>query len=591
MTEAAPPINHAQKGKLLAISSFNLRRFFSLAGLAVLAWLLYRLTWDLRPFPIYTPVDDWKYLADAANIASGNWLGPYIFETLTKRPMFSISLALAHLAGMPFMLFLYSLHFAACTALAWSFRRLGYSRPFCWVLLVLSLFMPMCFDHEATRVIRDFFYVSMQTLLLAAAQYFISLSPEHDSRRKRRIAFLVFCLILAWHYGTREEYMLYWPVIGALFLYHLTTRTDLGFRQKSKYAAVMIAVALTFVSTTGFIVRYLNYKNYGVFLLIEHEEGTFPKMIGRIASVNEGPTDSKLLIDWEEREKLARVLPRFRPLHRVLSTPLYDTSPRCQIEGKCESFDFSHQIYVIRSSLQLIGCPMNGRGTELCFRSFTNELERACHEKLISCEQPLRKSMLPPLHRRLWGEFGHFLAMNSSYLSQFRHRGMPRQFKTDDSPEIVSKFEEFTLQRHYRVSPEGQLFGAEPATIDVLRDQLTRREKLGQAYMTFGPLLTGLAGLALVFQLAGAARARRFRITFELALCAGLLATIVARILLISYISAADNYMGPNYLTPAHHSFLIVCLVLVYRFAVSAARAPSVARIWSPISARLRSSK
>lgn len=533
--------------------------FFALA-----AWALYAITWDIRPFPIFAPVDDWKYAKDALSIASGHWLGPYSFETLTKRPLFPFVLAITHLIGIPFTVFLYTLHFAAAIMITRSFQALKFSRFFCATLFLIYLFMPMCFDLQASRVIRDFYFVSLQTLLLASVLYFISIPRGIETKFKRIRAFAWFCVLLAFHYGTREEYMLLWPGLGILFLYYLSKISAKNIQERMKYGFLLFGFAATAITTSGFIIRSLNYFNYGSFVIIEHEEGSFPKLIGHLASINEGPKDSKLLIDWEEREKLSQVLPRFRPYQVALSFPLYDQSPRCQVEGKCEPFDFSHQIYAFRGNLHVGGCPLNGRGAELFFRDLNHEIERICQEKQISCESPLRNGMLPKFQLSELPDLIHFLAKNTGDMILLRHRGMTRDFKTDDSIEIVEKFNELTRQPHYRISSTGELFGPAPASSNVLRSQILRREFLGQIYNILGPLLGVMALIVLIVRLF---KWRQFGgWSFGIILMIALLSAITARILLISYISAVDNYMGSNYITPNYNLYLILCLVLIAEF-------------------------
>lgn len=538
---------------------------FAFFGISALA--LYAICWDLRPFPIYAPVDDWKYAKDALSIASGHWLGPYGTATLTKRPLFPVVLALTHLLGIPFTVFLYSFHFTAAVAISAVWRKWGYSRWFCATLFITYLFMPMCFDHQANRVIRDFYFVSLQTSLLATALYFLSIPRELATRKKRLWTFFGFLVLFSLHYGTREEYMVFWPTLGILFIFHVLKVHAQNLRDRIRYGVLVLAFAATSITTTGFLIRTLNYINYGSFVLIEHEEGSFPIMIGHLASITEGTKNSKLWLNWEGRERLSQLLPRWRPFQKPLSNPAYDPSPRCQLEGKCEPYDFSHQIFTYRDSLANGGSPLNGRGAELFYQGIVADIERLCGEHQLSCESPLRTGMLPRFHLDELQDLIHFLGVNTTDMILFRHRGMVREFNDDNSPEIFEKFNELTRQPHFRITPNDEIIGPAPAVAAVIRAQERRREALGVVYNWLGPSLGVLALLALVvriflfFRIPNPTKWRDWNIGFVVSIA--LFSSIVGRILLISYISAVDNYMGGNYITPNYHLFLLLCLLLI----------------------------
>ncbi len=539
---------------------FSSERILLAVFLAVLLGCLYLLTWDLRPFPIFAPVDDWKYAKDALNIASGNWLGSYDHHTLTKRPMFSVALAIAYHLQIPFMLFLYSFHFVAGGFLSYSLSRCGFSKWFCGALMTAYLFLPMFFDHQATRVIRDHFYVSLQTFILALALFFISIPDETATRGKRVATFFAICFLLAWHWGSREEALTFWPALFPLLIFHVARLSRRSVAERVKYGLLLFTLVATAITSTGFAIRLLNYKNYGMFILMEHEEGDFPKMIGALASVDEGQPESRLWIDWKAREKLSSVLPWFKGVHESFSNPNYDGSVRCRHQRICEAFDLSHQIFAFRDHLPYMDCPKNARGAAAFYRRIRGDVERICAQNLVKCQAPLRSSMMPPFRAYHIPYFIDVLGDHLREMIRVESRGFSREFKTDDNVEWVSKFEELTHMSHYRISPDNQLFGPAPASAEVIRSQDAKRQFLGDLYSAIMPWIGLLALLALALRL------RFWRLggwNLAIVFAIGLTGTIAARILAISYIGAVDWKMSLNYIAPNYGLYLILCFVLI----------------------------
>ncbi|MDZ4662427.1 MAG: hypothetical protein SGJ18_12505 [Pseudomonadota bacterium] len=524
----------------------------------------FALTWDLRPFPINAGVDDAKYVKDALEIVNGNWLGAYDNLTLSKRPFFGIVQAARIHLGIPYTTFEFSFHIFCMLAFLWALINLGFNKYFSLFSYFLILFMPQFYDFQTSRVSRDLFNTDLQILIFSLSFVLALAFDKIQSTRNK--GFLVFslCLLLSLHYGTREESFLIWPGLLILLIGHVQRYGPTPLFKKWRYGMSLCLFFLSVVTTTNFLWQLKNYSKYGLFITIEHEAGSFSRAIGALASIKEETEPSRLLIDRNERLKLAKLSPTFAKVYSSFDNPDADPSERCQKEGHCEGYDYSHQIFAFRDLLPKMGVGNNAREAELFYRSFAREVEDLCVSGSLKCVLPLRATMLPSFSMAMLPRFSDILAQHIREIFESSTVGYSyweNPFTADDQV----KFEKMTLQKVFLLKDNKLILGELPTPIENINNQINRRQRLAALYSIFTKIFITLGVVVIVFGLFFGL----FKNVVIGYILAAALVTIILRVLAITSIGAVDSQMANAYLYPIYPVVIWFFLIAVYEVVSS----------------------
>lgn len=523
------------------------------AGVALLLW---SVVWDLRPYPVDGWVDDTYYIHNAFNIASLKWLGPYSELTLMKRPLYSAVLAVSYLLHIPYSLYLYTLVFCSAAALSLSLRKIGIARGLCAACFVSLVFLPTFNDREALRLIRDPIFVCIQLFALAAAIRFFGTPRTVENGSARRRMLLLALALLALHAGMREEAAVFYPGLVVMLIYDAAAQTQLPWKARWIYGLKLLLAGIVAVQGALTAVRTLNLAYYGQFILNEHEEGPFPEAMAAVASVRDPGSTSRALIGAAERSHLNALSPLFRKISAPLDAAGEETPPDCPDPHRCDNLDYSHAIFYIRV-FGLPGAGVTGSAADAAgfYRGLRGEIEELCASKRIPCESPLRRSMQPPLRMYHLPYVYEALNTHAGYLLHFAHRGFSPDYP-EPSPSIVREVERITHQRYFTVGPDNRMLGHPPASFAVIQSQAIRRSGIARMYSGAGPYVIGAALAAFLTRLLAIPFAG---VSLRLALSAGVLILVVARLAAIVYISAVDKLMGMNYSVPGYSLLVVFC--------------------------------
>ena len=450
------------------------------------------LSWDLRPIPIDGRVDDWKYVQDALFIEKLEWLGPYNERTLIKRPFFSLVIAATSMFHVPWTVFQFSFLIFSVFVFASGLKKLGHSFGITAAIFYAVLFLPTFFDRESVRMTRDIFFICWQLVMLGLIFRLMAIPFDWQSQAWKKLLTWTYVAI-AFHAGLREEAFVFWPCLIVLLIYYFSVQ-KLSIKQKLKFGTMLLLGGILSVQLSLFSVRTLNYFYYGVFILNEHEEGYFPQAMAAISSIDSGQKNSHLLIDYQERQQLRQLSPKFHQISRILDIAGETVTPGCVKQENCEGNDYSHAIFFLRTNgLPEAGVNTDARKAQTFYAQLRDEIIAACNNNKIKCENPIRTSMTPPFRRYHVPYFIAALKTHLYYHFMLQNRGFS-PYAHEIGQNVINDFEEATKQKYYMIWPDGKVTGTLPASLDVINYKTNVRATVGRWYSALAPTLV-IAGL------------------------------------------------------------------------------------------------
>jgi len=517
------------------------------------------LVWDERPVPIDALVDDWHYVQDTISMVRFEWLGPYDELTLIKRPFFSLLLAVPYVLRIPYTLFFFSLVFLGSAYIAVSMTRLGIPAWLRYPFFLSLLFLPTSMDREAMRLVRDPLFICVQFFMIGLVIHLFGIPRTPKNRRFRQILFLALFLLLALHAGMREEAAVIYPGFLVMLIFFAAGQGGLTRKARLIYGLKLFVAGTIAIQGSLLAIRTMNYAYYGVFILHEHEEGPFPAAMGAIASVRRPDSTARTLISAPERKQLNVLSPRFRAISGVLDSPGEATPAGCTVFTECENHPYSHSIFFLRIfGFRDPQVPNDARRAAQFYRDLRAEIAALCESGQITCESPLRRSMTPPLRRFNLPYLYKASTVHSGHLLHFDNRGFSAWSHGVD-PKALEDFARVTRQSYYMVDEKtNAITGSPPASLATLSRQAFRRSAIASYYTAYGPYLVIVA---LVVFLIRVLLVPFFGVSKPLAVATGLFLMILGRLAAVSYISAVDYLMVPNYSVPSYGVLIVFCFL------------------------------
>lgn len=353
---------------------------------------------------IYGPYDDLFYAKAAQSIIHGQWMGPYDHLTLIKSPFYAFFLIGSFLTGLPLYLNETIFYIGACIALFFSIEPLIKSRWWRLVCFLLILFLPMSLTIRFhLRVYREFVYFILTLYVTAFAMgLFLRLNREP---RVLAIWSIGLGLLMGAFMLTREEGIWIYPIlffllISALLLVWLNKGT-----QKIKRSIyIILPVLLWYIPTIT--ISHINYFHYGFWGVSEQLDSELNRVLKTLARIE---TNSEwhpaIQISKEARLEAYKASPTFGDFQETLEYYVVgwnlsddDTmvlKPAWYLEeygnGGGEIGN-GHFIWCFRDVIAQLGYYNEGRYPMLIYREIADELEAACDNGELKCQQ---KKWLP----------------------------------------------------------------------------------------------------------------------------------------------------------------------------------------------------
>lgn len=221
----------------------------------------------------------------AQNILLGEWLGSYDRYILIKGVSFPLYLAFNYMLHIPFMMGIFILYFVSSLVMVLAIRPWIKSK---WLLIVIYtffLYSPIGFmTYSVQRVYRMAVVVPTVVMIIAC-----SIAIFTYKRKSICILagwYVLLGVSLAFYWLLREEAILVLPlVIGSIILCVLfTCLSDQSRTEKRKRYVLNIIPFIITILYVGSI-SYINYCNYGGFVLSDRTDTNFEKVVNYLSSI------------------------------------------------------------------------------------------------------------------------------------------------------------------------------------------------------------------------------------------------------------------------------------------------------------------
>lgn len=261
--------------------------------------------------------DDTVFLARAASIIRGHWLGAYTQNTLVKGVFYSAYVAIVHFTGIPLLLAQQLLFVFACIIFILAIRKLIPNRAILAVSYCLILFNPGSYTATATaRVIRDFVCAICAFLAIS------SMIAIYARIKERYTAWTPWAVLLGLSLAatllTREDSAWVLPLIIAASLI-CAVLTFIKWSGKARFKGLAIlALPFLLVGVCSAAVAGANAYCYGNFVTNEYADANFINAYSALCRIDGGKWIADVPVTKTAREKAYAVSPAFRELEPYL---------------------------------------------------------------------------------------------------------------------------------------------------------------------------------------------------------------------------------------------------------------------------------
>ena len=542
------------------------RKSFVLLLFASVGALLLILTWDLRPFPLAARVDDYRYVLSAHEIKNAvwelfhnggivPWLGSYEPTTLFKRPGISIVLAALSALRLPFIHTILLLYLISLAVMADGLLRLNCSRTTVGALFLVCGLMPTLYDSNAVRVIREIATAALETGILGLCIRLFSVSTR--TRTALRLfgspTFIALFVLLGIHWSLREEAVLLLAPTILLVSAVFWLRNDENLKQKAFVICLGIVVLLLPARLAYLGISNLNRVSYGINLVNDVSEGSFPRAVSALKGIEESPCDHSLVSADEARKAMA-VSPAFRTIGETVAYAVTQRPDLIYTDGFSGLRLLTQEHPSIGTSAAL---------TQKLFGQIADEIGEACRNRTLRCASRVSGGIVPLLCSSQWRLVPANVAGYLGYVAEVVAVGFDPLWSGNPGidrlePAQMANFEEIVQQEMSgRKGMETEF--SRPALVKWLQRQDYLRRSIASVYSTLMPYLIVLGGIGLLIRLPfWRDSGRRLDLIILLAVAGHVLCRVVA----FSYLSAVDGYLNSRYIS--------VCYPMAAAFAVLA---------------------
>ena len=496
--------------------------------------------------------DDHLFVRSAYSILKGQWLGPYDHLTLIKGPGYPLWIAMSFVLRIPLLVGQHLYYAFACALTILALRPVLRNRFLLFALFILLWFTPSMYCTQLTRALRDSVYTS--TVLIVHACLIAIVVWRQRSGRELAAWFAGLGLALGYAYITREESPWLAPCLGltaiAAFLDLWKGPSDCRRRWILLAPAAPALAALIIGSVAS-----LNYAYYGVFGLTELKADPFVRAFGALTRVKCDTWKPKVIVPSAVRREIYKVSPSFaklQPLFEGRLGQIWLSHGPGDPDGEIMTVCF---MWCLRDAVKDAGYCANARKALDFYNDVANEVNQACDQGLLPCG-PYRASLMSPWDWRyipLWEEsFKRATKLLTTYDEITFDPGT--SFGSPDEIELMRRMSRCSIARDVTVPTDIVVIPARPSVKPGIM------EKIRTFYRSAAPL--GAVVSLLSVTCAAVLTVYRRRLSKLSVLCGVLVASVMSRLLLLSYIDAsAFPSLNVMYMAPAYPLFLLVCVL------------------------------
>ena len=341
--------------------------------------------------------DDELLVRLAFQIKNGNWLGWYAdLGHLTLAKPAGLPLFLAITSWLPWsqVVSVHLILILAIIAFVRELRFLGMSRRLCLITLCLLEFFPIWYNDPMSRIYREGLLTALTFLLISMTligRRRLAVFDSHKTPVAKILQFsnffiaglIVGCLMIIKNFW-QPAFVMFALITapGILTAFRLTRKfKPLLVRASSVYIPVIFGLLVPVLAVSS-----MNHLHYGVFTLENFSGGQFSRTISLLSSIEPSGTRPYVQVTAEQRAKVYEISPTFTQLKPTLEQA-YGVGWRgaaCSTISLCDESGAWFP-WELRDAAQTAGLAYSATEFESTFRTISNDIERACHKKLILC--------------------------------------------------------------------------------------------------------------------------------------------------------------------------------------------------------------
>jgi hypothetical protein len=395
--------------------------------LLILSVLSIALRWYIPLYPKYGSLHDDQLLVGVANsMIRGEWMGDFVLSqgrVLSKPPGYSMFLYLAHFFPLPSTVLLQVIIVSAALVINAQLIFFGVKKSVGLTGFVATIFLPIWFGGEASRLYRDFYLSALLLLIIALNLLLIrwacfdNLFVNATKRKRQKFYLLVFTVGLLCSNVIVTKNIGFAPIVFSVIILGVCLSKGFFSKQISlRFIAICLAIFTvgTLVLVTS--VKIVNKRVYGVAVTNNFTEGEFPKAMNLMASVKSGKPRPYVLVTKEMRRAMYVVSPTMKKLEFFLDRPEGTIWRSFSCLSPMEICDESALWFPweIRDAVQQAGLASSAIDFEHTFKLIADEIQYACDQKLLTCG---RKGLAPQIGA--WDSISkrHLLESTSTLIS------------------------------------------------------------------------------------------------------------------------------------------------------------------------------
>ncbi len=512
--------------------------------------------------------DDYLFVELGQHLKHGDWLGPYNERTLVKGPVYPIWLAAVSLARIPLLPAQHLLHAAAAVALVLVIGRLLPHRGVRIALFAVLLFDPGTYETTSHRVTREGIYTSLTLLVLVCAAALAVRPHLRNVAAWTWATFLSAMLSLFWF--TREEgpWLLPAVAIPLLFAAFHRVRATHGWRRLSALAP--LAAPLVILAAAHLTLAQINRHYYTAAATIELRAPWFTHAYGALTRVDPEHAIVRIPVTAAARAQIYKASPAFAELEPHLEgrSRLVNSLDTDDAESPAppEEMTGTWFIWAFRDAVAAAGYHDTLPHAREYYVRLAREVNAACAEGRLVCGPPhssLAPAWRPEYVERCW-RFSRRIVHGILSMRSVRVDPLPSE---GSGPEALARYKEITQMR---IEGDGQ------APDDATRFfRIAVLQMIAAIYrICFYPAVI----LAVVAFTAGFVRDLRARtLSPRMVLAAAVLAAVLTRVALLTYISASAYPIFHGIYLRVLYPMLYVFIALCAAHIVAMSRTPRTA--------------
>lgn len=338
-------------------------------------------------FPITnSDVDDLLMVSLASRMKfSRPWLGAYDRYTLNKLPGYSIFLKINNLFNFRYSIFLGVFYSAACLLFLYAMYRFTKSKYKSLIAFAIVLYCPVMLDDEVGGRLYCISLVPLCTIAIIAS--YLGAIADRDKNSKMTLWLIIGGAFYSYYRIIRYDYIWITGFIVAvsvlvMVLYLIEYKNALNLKKIIiRLIIVLIPICMGIVTTN--VLRFINYRSYGVYVTSDFEESNFAKMCKLLMSIEPDKEIDGVYVSMNAIEKAADNSPNLKKL--------VDEREKTGWSNQTEDGDVYIDFYAwnLRSAANNLGIYKDAKYANDFYGQICDDLEKAFDDGILEKRKAL----------------------------------------------------------------------------------------------------------------------------------------------------------------------------------------------------------